>query len=58
MSDAPLFLFFNLGQQTRKITHEKLYQTKEEENAHRTGTSSRNATIISVFWVSLGECYK
>ena len=26
-------------------------QTKEEEDSHRTGTSSRDATILSVFWV-------
>lgn len=34
-----------LKQKTKK-------QTKEEEDSHRTGTASRNATILSVFWVS------
>lgn len=30
----------------------KKKQTKEEEDSHRTGTSQRDASVLSVFWVS------
>ena len=32
--------------------HLKKKQTKEEEDSHRTGTSQRDASVLSVFWVS------
>ena len=37
---------------TPNFSLKKKKQTKEEEDSHRTGTSQRDASVLSVFWVS------